>query len=159
MDAVTLIAGIDLSTRAVDCVTIHETTGRLDAWHHWPIDATGDAFDRTRWIRDTMPARGWWKDQGVIAIGIEDPRGNSAGIIYRAQGAILACLPTSTLVHPLIPSEWRKLVGLPGNASKQDVREWGIELGCSHPGWTADAYDALAIAHATRTLLARQDAA
>lgn len=150
----TLIAGIDLSTRAVDCVTIHETTGRLDAWHHWPIDAQGDAFDRTRWIRDTMPARGWWKDQGVAAIGIEDPRGNSAGIIYRAQGAILACLPTSILVHPLIPSEWRKLVGLPGNASKQDVRDFAPG---TIDGAPQDAYDAWAIAEATRTLLRRQD--
>lgn len=146
-----MIAGIDLSSKAIDCALIDEDTGQLEALYRWALTATGDAFDRTRWVRDSMPSRGWWTDQGVIAIGIEDPAGNhGVRAIARVQGGILQCLPLTVVVHPLPPSRWRKLIGLPGNASKDDVFEWAND---QHPVPTQDAADALGIAHATRELL------
>lgn len=153
------VAGIDISTFHIDVVFVAYDDEQPGVhWHRFTL--TGhDAFDRARSVADTMPGRAsvFWDD--TIAVGIEEPAGRNPGVIFRVQGAVLAQIPARTLVDKLMPSQWRKQVGLPGNASKQDVQEWGIELGCSHPGWTADAYDALAIAHATRTLLARQDAA
>lgn len=154
------IAGIDLSSHAVDCVLIDENDHRVIAWHRWQLTANGDAFDRTRWVRDSMPSRGWWKDEGVIAAGIEDPRGQSAGVIYRVQGAIISCLPTWLLVHPLNPGEWRKLIGIPGNATKEMTRDWvRAQVGSVAGSWPNDATDAYGIARATSSLLDQSVAA
>lgn len=152
----TLIAGIDLSTRAIDLALINETTGQLAELHRFELPKNGDAFDRARWVRDTMPSRSWWTDQGVIAIGIEDPRGHNPGPLFRAQGAILACLPTSLLVHPLIPSEWRALNGLPGNASKAHVYEHAHRHAIL-PAGSQDAADAFLVATATLELVETND--
>jgi hypothetical protein len=150
------VAGLDYSTHAIDCVLVDEDTGEYVAWHRWPLEAKGDAFDRARWIRHTMPARSWWDDRGVVACGIEDPRGMKPGPLFRIQGAILSCLPTWLLVHPLVPSEWRKLVGLPGNATKLEVvfhaRDHSEMM---TDAWTQDTCDAYCIATATRTLIQR----
>lgn len=159
-----VVAGIDFSTHAVDVVLLDEDT--LDAaWHRFLLEAFGDAFDRTRWVRDSMPSRSWWEDHGVIAVGIEDPRGYGAGSLYRVQGAVLACLPTSLLVHPWIPSAWRKANGIPGNASKQAIEDHSLaiqpcEILAYAPDWPQDAHDAHLIARATLSSLQRtQEAA
>jgi hypothetical protein len=114
------VAGIDLSTHAVDVVLVPLDGNEPPQWRRYPLDGPS-SFDRARTVRDAMPPRtgGLWDD--VLAIGIEDPRGHAAGHAYRIQGAILSCLPQSVLVQPWIPSAWRKAVGLPGNASKDDV--------------------------------------
>jgi Holliday junction resolvasome RuvABC endonuclease subunit len=83
------------------------------------------------------------------------PRGFNSGALYRIQGAILTRLPRTTLVHPLVPSSWRKTVGLPGNASKQDVARYVGNRRIWHETWPQDACDAYCIALATRTLLER----
>jgi hypothetical protein len=148
-----MIAGIDYSTRAVDVVLLDEDSDAA-TWHRFPLEGA-DAFDRAR----TVGLPSWlWLD--VLAVGIEDPRGYNAGALYRIQGAILGRLPKDLLVHPLVPSHWRKTVGLPGNASKQDVWHHAISLmsnvnGVVKLGWPQDACDAYCIALATRTLLER----
>jgi hypothetical protein len=154
-----VIAGIDYSTRAVDVVLLDEDTDAA-TWHRFELEGA-DAFDRARSLRRSFACIGssFWDD--VLAVGIEDPRGYGAGSLYRIQGAILACLPGRTLVHPLIPSQWRKTVGLPGNASKSIVAEWVnwkrfLAMGDeSVVDWPQDACDAFCIALATRTLLER----
>ena len=104
----------------------------------------------------------FWDD--VLAVGIEDPRGYGAGSLYRVQGAVLACIPQGRLVHPWIPSAWRKAVGLPGNASKdvvglfvsgrrRHVDQWAVVR------WPQDACDAYCIALAVRNQLQIKDAA
>ena len=148
-----IVAGIDYSTRAVDIVT---TDVR---WSHY--DLCGDtAFDRTRSVRDALPARSseFWDE--VIAAGIEEPmaRGKLSGSLTpklkAVQGAILACLPARLLVAPLTASEWRKAVGLPGNASKAAVAEWvalqyyDIYRPLEFLDWPQDACDAYCIARA-----------
>jgi hypothetical protein len=153
------VAGIDYSTRAVDVVLLDEDTDAA-TWHRFEL--TGDnAFDRARSVRRAMWGWNGWDD--CLAVGIEDPRGYNAGSLYRVQGAILSRIPILTLVHPLIPSQWRKTVGLPGNASKDDVAlfaidRWADRNGGGVPycdGETQDTWDAYSIALATRTLLER----
>lgn len=152
------VAGADLSTFYVDVVKVPLEHDRQPEWHRFPLTGQ-DAFDRARSVRDAMPGRTsvFWDD--VLAVGVEDPRGHSAGVIYRVQGAILSCLPPHLLVHPLIPSAWRKLVGLKGNASKEDAYTLAIQYVTSFGPDTwplavpTDATDACCIALATRTLI------
>jgi hypothetical protein len=145
-----VIAGIDYSTRAVDIVLLDEDTDAA-TWHRFELEGA-DAFDRARAVRMAMFTRPFDWDE-VVAVGIEDPRGYNAGSLYRVQGAILSSLPRHTLVHPLIPSSWRKTVGLPGNASKAEVMAW--MMNSDRYDWPQDACDAYCIALATRTLLER----
>ena len=119
-----------------------------------------DAFERTRAVRDVMPSRGWWEDEGVIAIGIEEPMGQNTRPVNRVQGAVLACLPASVLVQPFRPGEWRYAVKLPGNASKDIVAEFVAEqffgeIGAALIGdWPQDACDAYCLALAVQKLTA-----
>lgn len=162
-----MIAGIDFSTFAVDVVLLDEDSDGAE-WHRFTLaDLPGwDAFDRARAVRAAMPSRSWWETNGVIAIGIEDPRGYGAGHLYRIQGGILQCLPPDVLVHPWIPSSWRKSVGLSGNAKKADIAVHSLhQLGAitleqiRQLGWSQDAHDAHLIARATRAALERREAA
>lgn len=147
------VAGIDLSTHAVDVVKLHTTSDEAH-WHRFTLEGH-DAFDRARTVRDALPCRTseFWDD--VIAIGIEHPAGHHGTMpLLRVQGAILACLPPHLLVHPLPPSAWRKTVGLKGNATKDDVGRFSDDL-CPRPSqdWPQDAHDAHLIARATRQLI------
>ncbi|MBA2708042.1 MAG: hypothetical protein H0U59_09585 [Gemmatimonadaceae bacterium] len=156
------VAGIDLSTFAVDVVKVPLDAGAPE-WSHYPLTGV-DAWERTRSVAQALPgpSSAYWDD--VCAIGVEEPRGKSAGVIYRVQGAVLARLPVATLVHPLVPSEWRRIVGLKGNASKEDVRVHALaeirEFAVGN--WRAasyDATDAFCIAVATRSLISQEQAA
>ena len=155
------IAGLDYSTRAVDVVLLDEDSDRAE-WHRFELSGS-DAFERARSVRKEMPTAysSFWDIRGVLAVGIEDPRGYNAGALYRVQGAILACLPPMTLVQPWIPSAWRKQVGLPGNASKDAVMALVYQPRDDQPphGWPQDACDAYCIALATRSVLQREEAA
>jgi hypothetical protein len=152
--SVSLVAGIDYSTHAIDVVLIDEDTLKPE-WGRLELSGS-DAFDRTRSLcggRGTCPEwKHTWDD--VLAVGIEEPRGHNPGPLFRIQGAVLMRIPSATLVQPWIPSEWRKAVGLKGNASKQDVNEWAFAQ-TSHEwyeptaSWPQDACDAYCIARAT----------
>ena len=153
------IAGIDLSTHAVDVVLVPLDGNGTPEWRRYRLDGPS-SFDRARTVRDAMPPRtgGLWDN--VIAVGIEDPRGHSAGHSYRIQGAILSCLPASVLVQPWIPSAWRRAVGLAGNASKEDVAVFtGRNRGAVLGHWPQDACDAYCIALATRDAVTVGEAA
>lgn len=157
-----MIAGIDLSTFAVDVVLLDEDSDAA-TWHRFELEGA-DAFDRARDVRRSFKPSSGVLFEDCLAIGIEDPRGYGAGSLYRVQGAILTCLPPRTLVHPLIPSSWRKTVGLPGNCPKSHVEAFttirrGVEPFSDHEFWPQDACDAYCIALATRTLLQRDEAA
>lgn len=148
------VAGIDFSSRAVDVVLLDEDTDAAE-WFRFPLEGAG-AFDRARDVHRAMYGTSVLWDE-VLACGIEDPRGYGAGSLYRVQGAILACLPAYLLVHPLIPSQWRKACGLPGNAPKGVVAAFVDErdTGNMTPDiyWPQDACDAYCIALATRSLI------
>ena len=148
-----LIAGCDYSTHNIDVIFLDLDTNKAE-WRRWELTGQ-DAFDRTRTIRETMPPRTWWHDQGIVALGLEHPAGkHGTGTLMRVQGAILACIPTSLLVQPWAPAAWRKAVGLKGNASKEDVYTWAIRRINEQPNaWPLavphDATDAYCIARAT----------
>jgi len=161
-----LIAGIDYSTHAIDVVLLDEDS-REATWRRYPLEGA-DAFERARVAGSRFPfmnSSRFWDD--VLAVGIEDPRGYNAGALYRVQGAILARLPRSLLVYPWIPSAWRKAVGLPGNASKDAVRAWAVKTMLFSQGktrisfdppWPQDALDAYCIALATEQAIVKEAA-
>lgn len=147
-----MIAGIDFSSFQADIVVLSEDDDT--ATHHVFRFGKGDAFDRARTIRGSMPSRDWWTDQGVIAIGLEDPRGvarSADAPLYRAQGAIIACLPPRLLVQPWKPGEWRKQLGI-SNVGKE-APAWFATNHWHSPAIriaSQDAMDAFCIAMATR---------
>ena len=164
-----LLAGIDYNTRSVDIVTIPYEGDEAPVWRGYPLQGS-DAFDRARHVAEAVPSRhsAFW--DGVLAVAIEHPGGrHGTGDMLRIQGAVLSCIPARMLVHPLPPARWKKLVGLPGNAShalyvahSQNQRpalssrwweNWGTD------DWPEDAHAAHLMARALRVLLEQQQAA
>jgi hypothetical protein len=158
------IAGIDLDTKAVHCclLSVDDDTA---TWYEWPI-AAKDALSAARNVRDALPSRGWWKDQGVIMYATESlwSHGRTTlKVLSRVQGAVIACLdPTLELVE-LSPHEWR-LHSAGRDASKETIRKWAevqAGLGFQSPHSTNYAYltqdraDSYAIAYACRALCER----
>lgn len=164
------VTGIDLSTFAVDLVTVPLDGNGPPVWHRFPLTGQ-DAFDRARSVAQAMPgpASVLWDD--VIAVGIEHPAGHhGAGPLLRIQGSILAQIPARMLVEPFPPAKWRKAVGLPGNASKDDITISSTLLRTSTlvlearvhayvEDWPQDAHDAHLIALATRQAISTEEAA
>jgi hypothetical protein len=153
-----MYAGIDFDSHAIHVVLLPDEGP--PSYLPFVLTTHPRAFERTRTVRDVMPARSWWADEGVIAIGIEEPMGHSTRPLNRVQGAILACLPSDMLVNPMMPGEWRKEVGLSGNASKDEV---ALFVGaCIWPDaplplipastWPQDACDAYCLALAVQKL-------
>ncbi len=158
------VAGCDYSSRYIDIVTVPYEGAGAPVWHRFLLTGK-DAFDRTRSVADSLPGRTSALYEDLIALGIEHPAGkHGTGPLMRIQGAILARLPARLLVEPLPPSKWRQLVGLKGNASKEDVRIHALaeirEFAVGN--WRAasyDATDAFCIAVATRSLISQEQAA
>jgi hypothetical protein len=158
-----LVGGWDYSTRAVDLVLVDIDGERPPWWHRFDLYGP-DAWERTRTVARSLPGPSSQLWDEVIAFGLEEPRGQNAGVLYRVQGAILAALPPRVLVYPMVPSEWRKAVGLPGNATKNEVRdrvlsEWGPIAPLVVYQLPQDACDAYCVALATARLLDQQEAA
>lgn len=160
------VAGIDVSTRAIDLVLLDLDTDRAE-WARYELTG-GDLVERVRSIKDwrvpwTLGATlgrdnaHVWDD--VVAIGIERPAGkHGVAQVSMAFGAALICLPKETLVQPWQPAEWRKACGMKGNATKQDVAGWAWDArsdaaAISVADWPQDACDAYCIAYATRSVL------
>jgi hypothetical protein len=163
---VSLIAGLDYSSFAIDVVLIDEDTG--DATHYrrrLDLPAAG-ALTRIRRTAEQMPPRSWWTDH-VVAAGIEIPFARAKGGGYALQlqlGAILSCLPAGLKLHMLRADDWRRACELPTRAQRARHKRNAVDFACRH--WdshptplddnTADAY---CIAHATRQLLDTRAAA
>lgn len=157
------LAGCDYSTHSIDIVLIDEDTREARRTH---LELGGaDAWARIRNVRDVMPARDWWRDEGVLAIGIEIPLFRSTNKLQIVLGAILATLPAWLLVQPLDARTWRKLAGMPGNASKADVSAYAghllghFRLGERMTCWSQDSYDAYCLARAVEQLVQTEAAA
>ena len=148
--------GIDFDTHQVDVVTLEFARVR---WSHFDLTSSGDAFDRARQVPTVLPAPDSTFWQLVAVIAIEEPQGRHRATVAKLkaiQGAVLTCLPHHAAVVPLVPARWRSLVGLKGNASKDDVRRHvSARLGVHDPILTSqDACDAYCLAEAVG-LLAR----
>jgi len=159
------IAGIDLSTHAIDVVTVPLEGVGAPVWHRFPLEGP-TSFDRARRVRDAMPARtsAFWDE--VTEIGIEEPAGFTASHAMRIQGGVLACLPPALKVTKWMPSQWRKAAGMSGAASKEMVAQHARAVDYGTSGvkyrlmdWPQDACDAYCVALATRAAITIEAAA
>jgi Holliday junction resolvasome RuvABC endonuclease subunit len=152
------VLGIDLSSHAIDLVLLDETTNHA-TWHFVDLGA-GTALDRLRRIPAVMPKQSWYDDIYLAAIEAPYGRGHTGTLakLSRVFGAIAATLPQALEVWEVTPGQWRKTLGLPGNAPKSEIREaiWKLPDGPSFTGLhendgpTQDALDAYAIAYYAR---------
>lgn len=155
----TAFAGCDFDTHAIHVVLILEEGP--PEYHRFELEGH-DAFERSRDVRDKMPSRGWWADQGVIALAIEEPMGRGSVVqkLNVVQGAVLSCLPRELLVNPMRPSTWRVEAGMKGNAPKEEVARFvGSRIWPDSPlplipasTWPQDACDAYCLALAAEKL-------
>lgn len=126
-----LFAGVDYDTHAVHVVFLPEE-GHAE-YRAFKLEGA-DPFERARQVREVMPPRSWWTDEGVVSVCIEEQHSGSPKMrhsiqqLKMIQGAILSCLPRGLLVAPLSATEWRSKLELAGNASKEAVREFVYAL-------------------------------
>lgn len=150
------VAGIDVSSRAVDIVAVPLDPDIIaaPAWEHHEF-VGANAIERATIAPDVIPRGTFWDN--VAEVAIERPYGPGGDTLFALHlmvGAVAAALP-ARLRPPLFlhPSQWRKAAGISGRASKEDVARYAV----SHSGlltdaWTQDACDAYCIAIAARNL-------
>jgi hypothetical protein len=159
------VAGIDVSTRAVDIVKL-PFDGDAAVWTR--VELRGDtALERATSTATWVPRGIYWDNVALVAI--ERPYGPGRDILFHLHlvvGAVIAALPARLrppwLMHP---TEWRKACGMAGNVSKDEVSQFvrycrppgvGSSLGFN---WPQDACDAYCIAYAARALNEKGQAA
>jgi len=157
---VSVVVGIDLSSRQLDLVDLDETSSFAE--HHrisLELEKSATAWQRTLALPDLMPSASWWDE--VYLVAIEAPYGHGTGtvaILNRVVGAVVASLP-GWLREPyrcwiVRPDEWKGWLGLKGKPSADDIAALGLELTGDHPE-TQDARDAACLAYYARELNAR----
>lgn len=155
-------AGIDIDVHAVHVVLLDETTDDA-AYHRFAIAiGPGGYHEKARRMRETLPARGAWRDMGVTAIAIEEPLSaafRSAVPLAVVRGAVLSCLPLQqdVPVAMLKPHDWKKWSlggGFPGNgnAKKDEIAAWTKGRWVGRTTGDQNALDAFAIAWAARAI-------
>lgn len=148
------VVGIDLSSFAVELVTLDETTNHCE-WRHCQLHGS-NALERLRYVPRAMPrwADGWWDDCYLVAI--EAPYGTGqAGTLAklsRVFGAVAACIPPRLQVWEVMPGTWRHELDLPGNAPKEICAVRAVELGARRNWADQNAFDAFAVAYAAREI-------
>lgn len=166
------VVGIDGSTFHLDLVKLDLDSDRAE-WTRHSLPSEKLAWDRIQGAR-ALPLGGtYWDD--VCLVGVEQPagRGDSPLLISFTLGVLLAHVPERIPVLRLMPSEWRKACGLPGNSSKEHVGQWvngrrtttgdvtvrngesvhlNFTTGEKLIEWPQDACDAYAIAYAARAI-------
>jgi hypothetical protein len=140
-----LFAGLDVASTHLDIVTV-DLDSEAIKWHRLPGGKKG--WDTARSMRDVLPHPSYW--EGIALLAIERPIGQRSNVIW-AQGlvigAVLSRVPASVVIQDFQANEWKKLVGLPGGASKGEVMAWASEFGATSE-WDEHACDALGIVHA-----------
>lgn len=111
------VAGIDLSSRAIDIVKIEEESNRAE-WFRFELEGAS-AWERTRDVRRAMPKGSWWDD--VYLAAIETPFPDQQGVLRRVQGAVMACIPSRLLVWEANAAEWKRELGLKTKPSWGDL--------------------------------------
>lgn len=153
-----MIAGIDLSTRAVHICSLPEDTNEAQL-HVVRLDTErGDQVTRVRRLRDRMPARSAWADAGITLIAIERPYSHHAATLapmMLVYGGILQLLPADVPIFELSPPEWRKECGLPqrGEQVKPAAIQFARDLWPSAPQALDDnVADSFCVAWAAREI-------
>jgi Holliday junction resolvasome RuvABC endonuclease subunit len=157
-----VIAGIDYSTHSIDVVLLDDDLDEA-RWFRRRVDDRGKgAIAAARRVRDVMPARGAWDDEGVVAVGIEQPFSKGMDTIKAlamVKGALLACLPVDVPIYEIAPTTWKKQFAGHGGATKAEVRalaipffNLGILEDVGRRSLPTDVTDALGIAYAARQI-------
>jgi len=167
------VLGIDLSTNAVDLVRLD---GETDNARWMRLDLKGGekltALERLRRVAGLMPSASFYDD--VYLVAVEAPYGTGqAGTLAklsRVFGAVVACIPQRLEVWEVMPGDWRKELGLGGNASKEECAlrvcslrhqalvRWNVEHWphAMWEVWPQDALDAWAVAYYARQVNQRE---
>jgi len=156
-----VVVGIDLSSRAIDLVRLAESSG-LASHERIDLEAVGKratAWERTLALPSLMPPASWWDD--VYLVAIEAPYGAGTGtvaVLNRVLGAVAASLPAPLQrverAWIVRPDEWKSRLGLNRKPSADDVAALGLLLSGELAG-TQDARDALCVAFYARELNAQ----
>ena len=157
-----VVVGIDLSSHAIDLVRLDETTNRAE-WVRLPLEGA-TSFERCRSVAAAMATLGTGFYDDAYLAAIERPKTRfmpSAAALFPVFGAVLVSLPAALPVWDVSPGDWRKGLGLKGNATKEECQLAVIELWdnvsevayCD--GETQDTFDAWAVAFFARELNAR----
>lgn len=157
------VVGIDGSTFHLDLVKLDLDSDRAE-WTRHSLPSEKLAWDRIQGARSLPLGGTYWDD--VCLVGVEQPagKGDSPLLISFTLGVLLAHVPERIPVLRLMPAEWRKACGLPGNCSKAvvslffesktfeaDRALYRATINCQ------DARDAYAIAYAARSINQTQE--
>jgi len=157
-----VIAGLDISTRAIHIVSLPEDDNHAQL-HVVRVDTErGDATDRIRRLRDRMPARGAWRDAGCTLIAIEKPFSRGPGIapMMAVYGALLQLFPPDLPLLELRSDDWRRECAIPirkprdagSDFHKRAAVAFARQQWPDAPPLDNNAADAFCIAYAAREL-------
>jgi len=145
------VLGLDYDASNVHLVLVDEDTGAyVDRWKADLACGPGDAFKRSRRVRDLLPGTGLLEQWQVVGAAIELPYSRFAASLVplmRVQGAIIASLSRSLELVELRPQTWKKLTVGQSNADKDAIARWAVEQGCPLR-LDQDSYDAYCIGRA-----------
>lgn len=142
------VAGIDLSSRAIDIVKLDEDTDQAE-WFRFELEGAS-AWERTRQVRERLPGSSWWDD--VYLAAIETPFPDQQGVLRRVQGAVMACIPNRVVAWEANQAAWKRGLELKAKPTAEDVERLmpGIEFeGMRSVLWAVgmqDTWDAACIA-------------
>ncbi len=147
-----MIVGLDISTRLIAMVTISSKDGSIVRFDEYAIPDL-KRLDRNKAERCRAVADTGFQTQmsGVVAAYVEQPMGRQVkGVaeVERVVGAVIAAIPKETCISLISPSEWKKIVGLKGNAQKDDIREFADAIYPVLQNSSQDLHDAAMIARA-----------
>ncbi len=148
-----LIAGVDVGSRhsaicriSTEFGSVDGSVGKNEVWWSDLDRRPGDSF------ADYLKDVGFWAERHleyVDVVWIEQPFGNNPRALFQlgaVAGAIASTCAPNTDVEFVSSSEWKKLIGLSGNAKKAVVQQWARDEG--RVGLTEHATDAYGMARA-----------
>lgn len=117
-----MIGGIDLSSRALHICVLDEDTNEAKV-HVVRLDLErGGATTRIRRMRDLMPARKAWDDNGVTLIALERPIAVHSNVPLMVYGALLQLIPPDMPVLELRANDWRRECSLPTRGDRTKLK-------------------------------------
>lgn len=117
-----MIWGVDVNLRRVTGCSLGPTG---PSWMTWQVASNVPSLECPRWIANEI--RFGDVISGHDVVWIERPMGvhiRSVADLSRVMGAVVAALPLDTSLEEITAPEWKRLIGLPGNAGKAEVRQW-----------------------------------
>ncbi|MFN0092877.1 MAG: hypothetical protein ACKVWR_21795 [Acidimicrobiales bacterium] len=140
-------AGVDFDTHGVHVCLIDEDRPERARAFTWAL-AGSDALTRLRAVREI---RCGWDDVAIVNVEWPAGRFHTAAALLPFHGAIVNQVPSGVIVWRMRPMEWRRHVGLAGNASKQEVADL-VARHVPAADWSQDLCDAWCLARAAQVI-------